>query len=95
MRSLAQAMVARSAMAGEIEMNSLNPLCAASHLERAIIELHYANAEIAFDGAAAEADIKETLKSARSLIEMARALLSNSPVQNQVLSDPVQNAVNG
>ena len=49
------------------------------HLERAIIELYYAHAEVAFDGTYAEnVDVAITLASARNLVESVRSLLLRS-----------------
>ena len=49
------------------------------HLERAIIELYYAHAEVAFDNTDTEnVDVAITLASARSLVESVRTLLPGS-----------------
>jgi hypothetical protein len=49
------------------------------HLERAIIELYYAHAEVAFDNTDPEnVDVAITLASARSLVESVRTVLSGS-----------------
>ena len=46
------------------------------HLERAIIELYYAHAEVAFDNTDAKSvDVAITLASARNLVESVRTLL--------------------
>ena len=49
------------------------------HLERAIIELYYAHAEVAFDDTYAKSsDVAITLASARNLVESVRTLVSGS-----------------
>jgi hypothetical protein len=49
------------------------------HLERAIIELYYAHAEVAFDNTYTKSsDVATTLASARSLVESVRTILSGS-----------------
>ena len=61
-------------------MNSPTATNAKDHLDRAIVELYYAHAEIALDDTATKnVDMTTALASARSLIETVRTLLSNSP----------------
>jgi hypothetical protein len=49
------------------------------HLERAMVELYFAHAEVAFDDTDAKnADVALTLAFARSLVESVRTLLSGS-----------------